>query len=94
LFMSKIMGFRLSPMRGRGLHGYNDSMVILDMTGQVECGLVGIVGNNGTVFVQINGTGCTKLFDRIEAKKLYWWLAQAFCCRYASKSPRNESRQS
>ncbi|EOX3118985.1 replication initiation factor domain-containing protein [Vibrio cholerae] len=76
LFMSKIMGFRLSPMRGRGLHGYNDSMVILDMTGQVECGLVGIGGNNGTVFVQINGTGCTKLFDRIEAKKLYWWLAQ------------------
>ncbi|MDV2337434.1 replication initiation factor family protein, partial [Vibrio cholerae] len=46
LFMSKIMGFRLSPMRGRGLHGYNDSMVILDMTGQVECGLVGIGGNN------------------------------------------------
>ncbi|MCX9565369.1 replication initiation factor family protein, partial [Vibrio cholerae] len=67
LFMSKIMGFRLSPMRGRGLHGYNDSMVILDMTGQVECGLVGIGGNNDTVFVQINGTGCTKLFDRIDA---------------------------
>ncbi|ENG8161270.1 replication initiation factor domain-containing protein, partial [Vibrio cholerae] len=27
-------------------------------------------------FVQINGTGCTKLFDRIDSKKLHWWLAQ------------------
>ncbi|EJL7851233.1 replication initiation factor domain-containing protein [Vibrio parahaemolyticus] len=74
-FMSKIFGFRLSPMRGRGLHGYQDSMVILDKTGTVECGLVGIGGNNDTVFVQINGTGCTKLFDYTTHKKIHFWLA-------------------
>lgn len=75
LFMEKIFKFRLSPMRGRGLHGYNDSMVILDMTGTVECGLVGIGGNADTVFVQINGTGCTKLFEHISHQELHRWLS-------------------
>lgn len=74
-FMQKVMGFRLSPMRGRGLHGYNNSAVILDPTGTQECGLIGIGGNNDTVFVQINGTGCTRLFERISHTKLHWWLA-------------------
>lgn len=74
-FMSKVFNFRLSPMRGRGLHGYEDSMVIFDSTGTTECGLVGIGGNNDTVFVQINGTGCTRLFDFITHQKLHWWLA-------------------
>lgn len=75
LFMEKVFKFRLSPMRGRGLHGYNDSMVILDMTGTVECGLVGLGGNNDTIFVQINGTGCTKLFEHITPIDLHRWLA-------------------
>ncbi len=74
-FMDKALGFRLSPMRGRGLHGYQDSMVIFDKTGTVECGLVGIGGNNDTVFVQINGTGCTKMFDYTTHQKVHFWLA-------------------
>lgn len=73
-FMEKVFKFRLSSMRGRGLHGYNDSMIILDMTGTVECGLVGIGGNNDTIFIQINGTGCTKLFDHLTPQKVHWWL--------------------
>lgn len=75
LFMEKVFKFRLSPMRGRGLHGYNDSMIIWDMTGTTECGLIGIGGNNDTVFVQINGTGCTKLFEHITAIELHRWLS-------------------
>ncbi|MEZ9019687.1 replication initiation factor family protein, partial [Vibrio lentus] len=74
-FMSKVFNFRISPMRGRGLHGYEDSMVIYDSTGTVECGLVGVGGNNDTVYVQINGTGCAKLFDFTTHKKVHWWLS-------------------
>ncbi len=74
-FMAKVFNFRLSPMRGRGLHGYEDSMVIYDSTGTVECGLVGVGGNNDTVYVQINGTGCAKLFEFTTHKKVHWWLS-------------------
>ncbi|MGF1754500.1 replication initiation factor domain-containing protein [Vibrio makurazakiensis] len=74
-FIFKVFGFRLSRMRARGLHGYEDSMTIFDSTGTVECGLVGLGGNNDTVFVQINGTGCKKLFEHITHEKLHWWLA-------------------
>ncbi|PMH33191.1 replication initiation factor family protein, partial [Vibrio cyclitrophicus] len=74
-FMSKVFNFRISPMRGRGLHGYEDSMVIYDSTGTVECGLVGVGGNNDTVYVQINGTGCAKLFDFTTHKQVHWWLS-------------------
>ncbi|NVJ62526.1 MAG: replication initiation factor domain-containing protein [Gammaproteobacteria bacterium] len=74
-FFVKVFKFRLSPMRGRGLHGYEDSMIIFDMTGTVECGLIGIGGNQDTVFVQINGTGCDKLFSHITPQKVHWWLS-------------------
>ncbi|MCU8527738.1 replication initiation factor domain-containing protein, partial [Vibrio vulnificus] len=74
-FLEKVFGFIMSPMRGRGLHGYEDSALILDKTRTVECGLIGIGGNNNTIFIQINGTGCTKLFDHITHTKLHWWLS-------------------
>lgn len=74
LFMDKVFGFRLSPFRGRGLHGYEDSMVILDRTGTVPCGLVGFGGNRDTIFVQINGTGCTKLFEYTSHQEIHKWL--------------------
>ena len=50
-------------------------MVIYDSMGTVECGLVGVGGNNDTVYVQINGTGCAKLFDFTTHKKVHWWLS-------------------
>ncbi len=74
-FLERVFGFIISPMRGRGLHGYEDSAIILDKTRTVECGLIGIGGNNDTVFIQINGTGCTKLFDYTTHQKLHWWLS-------------------
>ncbi|KHT47431.1 hypothetical protein RJ47_00930 [Vibrio sinaloensis] len=69
-FFEKVFKFRLSPMRGRGLHGYEDSMIIFDITGTVECGLIGIGGNQDTVFVQVNGTGCDKLFNHVTHQNL------------------------
>lgn len=74
-FLERVFGFIISPMRGRGLHGYEDSAIIFDKTRTVECGLIGIGGNNNTVFIQINGTGCTKLFDYTTHQKLHWWLS-------------------
>lgn len=75
LFLSKVMGLRMSSMRGRGLHGYEDSMVLTDMTRTREFGLVGFGGNNDTIWIQINGHGCTHVFERITPQRLHWWLA-------------------
>lgn len=74
-FMFKAFGFRISTMRGRGLHGYEDSMNIFDSTGTVDCGLIGIGGNQDTVFVQINGTGCKHLFSHTTPQKIHWYLS-------------------
>lgn len=75
-FLFYVMGLTCSPMRGRGLHGYEDSCVLLDKSGKVECGLMGIGGNNETVFVQINGRGCKYVFEHIDNFRLHWWLTK------------------
>lgn len=51
-FLSHIMGLKVvSSSRDKGFHGYKDSHKILDMTGKVELGFVGIGGNNNTVYI-------------------------------------------
>lgn len=74
LFVQHVLGLYLGPMRGRGLHGYRDSMVLLSSDG-IECGYVGIGGNANTVYFQISGTGCKLLFDHITPKRLHYWLS-------------------
>ncbi|OLQ70155.1 replication initiation factor family protein [Photobacterium proteolyticum] len=75
-FLFHVMGMTLSPMRGRGLHGYEDSAVILDKTGSVECGLMGVGGNNETVFIQLSGRGCKYLLEHTTTFRLHWWLTK------------------
>lgn len=74
--LHKVFGFECSVMRGRGLHGYEDSFVLKDKSGSVECGLVGLGGNNDTVFVQINGRGCKYLFNHTTPFIIHWWLTK------------------
>ncbi|WP_261888183.1 replication initiation factor domain-containing protein [Vibrio cortegadensis] len=78
LFMQKEFGMFLSPMRGRGLHGYEDSMTIFDITRTHELGFVGIGGNNDTIYIQINGTGCQYLFNKTTPARVHWLLTEIF----------------
>ncbi len=74
-FVYRELGMELSRPRGRGLHGYTDSFILLDKSGEHELGFVGFGGNNETVFIQINGLGCKYLFDFTKPKKLHKVLA-------------------
>ena len=73
-FTDQVLGFELSPMRGRGLHGYKDSMTI--KANGIEVGYVGIGGQRDTVYFQISGTGCKYLFAHISAFALHHWLSK------------------
>lgn len=77
-FMEVEFGMMLSPMRGRGLHGYEDSMTIFDLTGTHQLGFVGVGGNNETIYVQLNGTGCGYLFDKTTHARVHWFLLEVF----------------
>jgi len=74
-FVYRELGMELSAARGRGLHGYTDSFVLLDKRREHELGFVGFGGNNDTVFIQISGLGCKYLFDFTKPKKLHKVLA-------------------
>ena len=70
-FIYHDFGMKLSPPRGRGLHGYSDSFVLMDKAMQHELGLVGFGGNNDTIFVQLSGLGCKYLFAHTTPQKLH-----------------------
>lgn len=70
-FIYHDFGMTLSPPRGRGLHGYADSFILLDKNGQHELGLVGFGGNNDTIFVQLSGLGCKYLFAMTTPQKVH-----------------------
>lgn len=75
-FVYRELGMELSAPRGRGLHGYTDSFVLLDKRREHQLGYVGFGGNNDTVFIQISGLGCKYLFDYTKPKKLHKVLAR------------------
>jgi len=75
-FLSHIMGLQVvSSSRDKGFHGYKDSHRILDITGKVELGFVGIGGNNNTVYIQISGEGCKHVFSNVSELRLHFWLS-------------------
>lgn len=75
-FLSNIMGLQVVPVsRDKGLHGYKDSHRILDMTGKIELGFVGIGGNNNTVYIQVSGEGCKHVFSYVSPLELHFWLS-------------------
>lgn len=75
-WVQQVMGLQLSGPRDKGLHGYQNSHRLLDRSGRVELGFVGIGGNNNTVYFQISGQGCRHVFDQISPFSLSWWLSE------------------
>lgn len=84
-FMEVEFGMLISPMRGRGLHGYEDSMTIFDLTGTHQLGFVGVGGNNDTIYIQLNGTGCRYLFDKTTHARVHWFLTEIFAVSSLSR---------
>lgn len=76
VWVTEVLGFDLSPMRGRGLHGYKDSMTL--RANGVECGFIGIGGQRDTIYFQISGTGCKYLFEHVTPFVLHHWLSKVF----------------
>jgi phage replication initiation protein len=75
IFVEHVFGFEVSPMRGRGLHGYKDSMTLRTTNG-VDVGFIGIGGQRDTIYFQISGTGCKYLFSRMSTFVLHHWLVK------------------
>lgn len=73
IFTEHVLGLKMSPLRGRGLHGYKDSMILRNDKG-IECGYVGIGGQLDTVFFQISGTGCKYVFAHSTPFRIHHWL--------------------
>jgi len=75
-FLSNIMGLQVVPVSlDKGFYGYKDSHNILDMTGKVHLGFVGIGGNNNTLYIQISGEGCKHVFANVSPTRLHFWLS-------------------
>jgi phage replication initiation protein len=76
-FVFHVMGLKVSvSSRDKGLHGYKDSHRIMDETGRVELGFVGIGGNQNTVYIQISGEGCKHVFGKVTPFVLHFWLSK------------------
>ncbi|WP_281556531.1 replication initiation factor domain-containing protein [Thalassomonas sp. RHCl1] len=73
VFVEHILGFDISIARGKGFHGYTDSMTMKTRNG-VDIGFIGIGGQNNTVYIQISGQGCKHLFEHTDAFVLHHWL--------------------
>lgn len=76
IWVNEVLGFDMSPMRGRGLHGYKDSMTL--RANGVDVGFIGLGGQGNTVFFQISATGCKSLFSHITPFVLHHWLSKVF----------------
>lgn len=75
-WVNEVLGFEMSPMRGRGLHGYKDSMTL--RSNGVEVGFIGLGGQRDTIYFQISGTGCKSLFEHTTTFVLHHWLSKVF----------------
>ena len=75
-FVFNVLGLRLGSSRDKGFNGYTDSYRLLDKTGRIELGFVGLGGNNHTVYFQISGQGCKHVFAHTTPFILHFWLAK------------------
>lgn len=76
IWVNEVLGFEMSPMRGRGLHGYKDSMT-LRCNGR-DVGFIGLGGQRDTVYFQISGSGCKSLFEHTTPFIIHHWLFKVF----------------
>jgi len=84
VFVEHVLGFYVSISRGKGFHGYTDSMTMRTETG-VEVGFIGIGGQNNTVYIQISGTGCKYLFSNTSTFVLHHWLSKVLSISFLSR---------
>lgn len=75
-FTRNVLGLRLGGSRDKGFNGYTNSYRLLDLTGRIELGFVGLGGNNHTVYFQISGQGCKHVFSHTSPFVLHFWLAK------------------
>ncbi|WP_159821469.1 replication initiation factor domain-containing protein [Colwellia sp. 20A7] len=73
-WVNDVLGFEMSPTRGRGCYGYKDSMT-LSSNGEVM-GLICLGGQRDTIFFQISDKGCKHLFSHITPSVLHHWLSK------------------
>lgn len=76
VWVNDVLGFEMSPMRGRGLHGYKDSMTL--RANGVDVGFIGLGGQRDTIYFQISGTGCKSLFHHTTPFIIHHWLSKVF----------------
>ncbi|MGL1956077.1 MAG: replication initiation factor domain-containing protein [Colwellia sp.] len=76
IWIEHVLGFELSPTRGKGFNGYTDSMNLRFMGKDV--GFIALGGQRNTVHFQISGTGCKALFEYTTPFVLHHWLAKVF----------------
>ncbi|WP_440877626.1 replication initiation factor domain-containing protein [Thalassotalea sp. PLHSN55] len=73
VFVDHVLGFSVEAPRGKGFHGYKDSMTMRSSNG-VEVGFIGIGGQNDTAYFQITGQGCKHLFSKSSPFRIHHWL--------------------
>ena len=84
VFVEHVLGFYVSIPRGKGFHGYTDSLTMRTETG-VEVGFIGIGGQNDTAYIQISGTGCKYLFSQTTPFVLHHWLNKVLSISFLSR---------
>jgi phage replication initiation protein len=66
----------MGPERDKGGYNYEFSANLYSVDGgYVQLGMVFWGGNNETLYVQINGTGCTHVFGGTSPTEIYNWLS-------------------
>lgn len=81
VFCLHVLGLRMSPWRGKGLYGYEDSCHLMTKHSNKHVGFVALGGNRGTCYFQIEGLGCKHLFEHTSSFRLHWWLDLLDCNR-------------
>lgn len=74
IWVHDVLKLELGSLRGKGFHGYSDSMEL--KANGVSVGFVGIGGQQNTCYFQISGTGCKYLFSNVKPFILHHWLAK------------------
>ena len=76
VWTGEVLGFDISPMRGKGFQGYKDSATLRFLGKDV--GYVAIGGQRNTIHFQISGTGCKALFEHTTPFVIHHWLHKVF----------------
>lgn len=84
-FTFNILGLKVGPSRDKGLYGYQNSYPLMDKTGRIELGFIGVGGNNNTVWFQISGQGCQHVFAQTTPFVLHFWLAKVLQISHLSR---------